>query len=70
MVTTNMSEEEIFIEVLRANEITRKMDIVAFETFLCMIAEEYCRANDIDVKELIDEVESSIYAINDEFGKY
>ena len=70
MVTTNMSEEEIFIEVLRANEITRKMDVPAFETFMCMVAEEYCKANDIDVKELIDEVGSSIYAINEEFGKY
>lgn len=41
-----------------------------FMTVWCMIAEEYCKANNLDVKELANTALDAIIGVNELFGNY
>ena len=65
-----MNEKIVTLEALITSETTNTMNPVEFRTFYCIIAEEYCRSNNIDIREFIDDVKTEIEAINDKYGKY
>lgn len=46
------------------------MDEMTFGAFYCMLAEEYCHANNKDVIELIDWIVKGIIHINERMGEY
>lgn len=38
--------------------------------FICMVAEEYCKANNKNVVDFFTDLMNAVKAINEEFGKY
>lgn len=66
----NKQEEIIYYKVLEVRKETKGMNVPDFQTFCCMIAEFYCKDNNIDIRDFIDEIHATVYAINDEFGKF
>ena len=47
-----------------------KMSQASFETCICMLLEEYCRENDLDIVSEIDSLKDVIHMVNEELGKY
>ena len=41
-----------------------------FMSIVCMMMEEVCEANGLDVVEMAEEIASAVREINDKFGKY
>lgn len=47
-----------------------KMSQASFETCICMLLEEYCRENDLDIVSEINSLKDVICMVNEELGKY
>ena len=67
-----MNEELIFV-FNYLNEVKEKINPLKEEgagTFICMVAEEYCKANGKDVIQFFADLLEGVKEINKEFGKY
>ncbi len=65
--------EELMIAYDMLNSIApamNKLDKTAFGAVYCMIAEEWCRANDEDVEVLMSNICDTVHLVNEECGKY
>ena len=49
---------------------TNQLDYPAFGGFWCMLAEEYCRFNGLDVTEVSNEMCAMISQVNEDLGAY
>ena len=49
---------------------TNQLDYHAFGGFWCMLAEEYCRFNGLDVTEVSNEMCAMISQVNEDLGAY
>ena len=49
---------------------TNALDEVCFGTIICMLMEEWCKANDSDVVEFSNEIAGLIKEVNEEEGRY
>lgn len=49
---------------------TNELDKVSFGTIICMLMEEWCKANDSNVVEISKELAGLIKEVNEEEGRY
>lgn len=47
-----------------------KMGVVGFESMVCMLLEEYCKFNDLDVVVMAEEIATTVKNVNAEIGRY
>ena len=59
-----------FMVVKDFDEETSDMNYCEFRATFCMIAEEYCKRNDLDVCEFMQDMLNATMIINEECGKY
>lgn len=57
-----------FIESIKEEVIG--MDDVAFKSMVCMLIDEWTRANDQDSIETVDDIATAVHEVNTVFGKY
>lgn len=57
-------------EAVNRNADLNELDMVEFLSIWCMIAEEYCKANNLDVRELANTALDAIIGVNELFGNY
>ena len=57
-------------EAVNRNADLNELDRVEFLSIWCMIAEEYCKANNLDVRELANTALDAIIDVNELFGNY
>lgn len=69
-----VKNEEDFIDTSELlediHQKTNKLDDWRFEALICMLIEEYCKANDMDVIEMGNEIATAIREINEAYGRY
>ena len=65
-----MNANMVKLEALITTDTTNMMTKREFKTFYSILAEEYCKSNNLDIMEFISEVEGEIKAVNDKYGKY
>ena len=49
---------------------TNDLPIDVFFSLYCMLAEEYCRSNDLNILEFITNTYEAVVSVNEELGKY
>lgn len=65
-----MNEKMVKLEALITSDTTNTMNKKEFKTFYSIIAEEYCKSNNLDIRELISEIKDEIEAVNEKYGEY
>ena len=65
-----MNEKMVRLEALITSDTTNTMNKKEFKTFYSILAEEYCKSNNLDIRELISEVKDEIEAVNEKYGEY
>ena len=51
-------------------DMMNKLDKASFQALICMIMEEWCKANDDDVVKFSEFITEAVRQINAELGKY
>lgn len=65
-----MNEKMVKLEALITSDTTNTMNKKEFKTFYSILAEEYCKSNNLDIRELISEIKDEIEAVNEKYGEY
>ena len=65
-----MNEKMVRLEALITSDTTNTMNKKEFKTFYSILAEEYCKSNNLDIRELISEIKDDIEAVNEKYGEY
>ncbi len=67
-----MLEELIYVKdfIYAIKDDMAKMSQASFETCICMLLEEYCKENDLDIVSEIDSLRDVIHMVNKELEKY
>lgn len=53
-----------------AKVMDEEMDTPEFMCFVCMLLEEFCKAREVDVVEVTNNIAESVRQVNDEHGRY
>lgn len=51
-------------------EKTKGFSSLAFESMWCMVLEEYCKARELDILEVVNSLHNGVIEVNKELGKY
>lgn len=65
-----MNANMVKLEALITSDTTNMMTNREFKTFYSILAEEYCRSNNLDIREFISEIKDEIEAVNKKYGEY
>jgi len=49
---------------------TNSLDTAAFLSLVCMLIEEHCKANELDIFETVNSISSAVKSVNEVFGAY
>lgn len=60
----------VYWDLMEIIERTNTMDQVSFGSLYCMMAEEWCRTNQVDVVEFIHTISDMVEKVNAEEGRY
>ena len=50
--------------------ITNKLSTASFLSLVSMLLEEHCKANELDILETVDKVQTAVKGVNAMFGAY
>ena len=56
--------------LMMVSEETNQLDYGLFGGFWCMVLEEYCRSNQMDIKEVSRNIIGTIDQVQEELGEY
>ena len=62
--------EYIYCLLQNINKYTLPLEYADFGSFYCMVAEDYCKAHQIDVREFMEEMKAMVNMVYDEEGAY
>jgi len=62
--------EYIYFTLFEIIEALNDLDYDYFAPTFCMIAEEYCKAHHLDVKDFMQDATTMVYQVNNELGTY
>lgn len=65
-----MDMEFVYCLLQSINLHTLNMDYIEFGSLVCMLAEDYCKANSLNVIEFMKEMNSMVTQVNEELGEY
>lgn len=57
-------------DIMETTDKIKHMDIVNFGTYICMLIEEYYKANKLDATEMADTLCNLVKEVNEEEGRY